>query len=130
MDGKKKNTKFYMVGKLYAEHFIPNPMKYKYVSLQNKEAGAIRGNLIWVKGINRRTSSEITKDNIEKFHAARAESKKVKKITLPKLMDPKDSIIKPLDKYFLRKEDHDLAILHDNAKPLLDHNFRPINVSL
>tara|TARA_R110002096_G_scaffold279632_1_gene473833 strand:- start:11 stop:565 length:555 start_codon:yes stop_codon:yes gene_type:complete len=133
----KKFSKVDRIAKTYATHFIPNPEGHKFARLNDPSLGVAIENIVWVANINRkprRTQSELTQENLIRYSELQekktkeAEAERVAALDKKrvKLMDPKDSIIKPLDKYFLRKEDYNLAILDTKPKPRLDANFKRI----
>ena len=123
---KKKSSKFHPLNYLYADHFVPNPDNLRYPDLIDHERGVVEGNIKWVAKRERREPIKFTLLDVERERELEKEKVVKERKRVKTLHIPTESIIKPLDKYFLRKEDHDLAILHDKPKPRLDANFKRI----
>ena len=127
---KKKFSKYYQVGNMYAKRFIPNPKNYKYVCLKDRDLPPSAKNLMWANIRNRRNNLELTKERIASMTKKATLQKEAYKIALAKVEKEKaDEISRSearssLGNFFLKQEDNILT--KKKKKPKLDHNFKII----
>tara|TARA_R110002126_G_scaffold5579_3_gene29483 strand:- start:1623 stop:2162 length:540 start_codon:yes stop_codon:yes gene_type:complete len=128
---KKKNSQYFQLGNLYAQHFIPNPDGLKYVKLIDVTKPLSEGNVMWSDKRSRRTPVEILEAKRNRGGDIAGEVKNKCELEVIKEVEaPKDAVKaiphNPLSKFFLKKENCPFSSAKKKTAPKLDHNFQPI----